>query len=315
MVNDSGAALFDADVIILGAGPAGLAAAQYGARAALKVLLVERLSPGGQALQIDSLENYPGLRPAKSGFDFAEDMRAQAEAFGAAFRNGAVTRLEKDPRGVFRLELDSGETLVCRAVILATGARHRMLDIPGEAAFSGRGVSYCATCDGPFFKNKNIIVVGGGDAACDEARYLARLSPSVVLIHRRDTLRAQKALARRVLNDERIETRFNTRPLEIRGEGKVQSCLLENVLTGARYEEACAAVFIFAGIVPQTELVPFVEKDSSGFIVTNRDMETSAPGLFAAGDVISKPFRQVITAAAEGAIAAHSAAAYLESGK
>ncbi|MDR2247727.1 MAG: thioredoxin-disulfide reductase [Treponema sp.] len=309
----------DAELIILGGGPAGLTAAQYGARANLQVLVVEQLAPGGQALLIDKLENYPGIPPDTSGYDFAGGLRRQAEEFGAAFLSDSVLSLTKEGN-CFRLILGSGGTLEAPAVIIATGAEHRVLDIPGEAEFYGRGVSYCATCDGPFFKNKKIFVVGGGDAACDEARYLSRFSPQVVLIHRRDRFRAQKAIAERTLNNPNIKARFNTRMLEIRGDGQVSSVVLERVDTGGRYEEDAAAVFIFTGTVPRTAFVSglgsdagaVLEFDENGYIVTDQTMATALPGLFAAGDVRAAPFRQVVVAAGEGAVAAHSAAAYID---
>jgi thioredoxin reductase (NADPH) len=305
----------DADLIIVGAGPAGLTAAQYGARANLRVLVIEQLAPGGQVLLIDVLENYPGNVPcgevpAKSGFDFAQDLHRQAENFGARFVSETAVSLEKEG-DLFALLLGSGKTLRAPGVIIATGAKHRKLDIPGEEEFYGRGVSYCATCDGPFFKGKRILVVGGGDAACDEAQYLSRLSPAVILIHRRDRLRAQKALAERTLKNPHIEVRFNTRLREIRGDQRVRSVVLEGK-DGEVREEPADAVFIFVGAVPQTTLAEGVEKDENGYILTDQRMASSLPGLFAAGDVRASPFRQVVVAAGEGAVAAHSAAEYLD---
>ena len=315
----------DADLLIIGAGPAGLTAAQYGARANLKVLVIERLAPGGQALLIDVLENYPGnvertdaegkvCAGPRTGFEFAQDMHRQAEAFGASFLSETVSELQKEGE-VFTAVLASGERKNAHAVILATGAAHRNLDIPGEAKFLGRGVSHCATCDGAFFRNKKIFVVGGGDAACDDAQYLSRLSSQVTLVHRRDRFRAQKALAERVLHNQNIEVRFNTVIKEIKGEQKLSSVVLEQ--EGRVYEEAADAVFIFAGTVPQSELANGAggvkaELDSGGYIITDQKMESSVPGLFAAGDVRSGTFRQVVVAAGEGAVAAHSAAEYID---
>ena len=303
-------AQLDADVLILGAGPAGLSAAQYTGRANLKALVVEQLSPGGQVLFIDRLENYPGDLKPRSGYEFAEDIRRQAEIFGARIISDVVLSLRQED-GCFIAGLGSGGELRAWAVILATGASHRILDIPGEAEYTGRGVSYCATCDGPFFKGKKILVVGGGDAACDEARFLSFLSDKILLIHRRDTFRAQAGLVQRVLQNSRIEVRLNTRLLEIRGSKQVSSALLENTATRELYEEPADAVFIFAGTVPQTALVPDAKTDGAGYIITDQRMASSIPGLFAAGDVRSSPFRQVVVAAAEGAIAAHCAAEYI----
>ncbi|AEF84115.1 thioredoxin-disulfide reductase [Treponema primitia ZAS-2] len=304
-------AQLEADLLILGAGPAGLSAAQYGSRANLKVLAIEQLSPGGQALSIDKLENYPGDPTPRSGFDFAEDMHRQAENFGAKILSDAVLSL-KNEKNSFTAVLGSGGEIKARAVILATGATHRTLGIPGEAEFNGRGVSYCASCDGPFFKGKRILVVGGGDAACDEARFLAFLSDRVLLVHRRDKFRAQKSLAERVLHDPRIEVRLNTSPVKILGDKQVNAVILENTADHTQYEEPVNAVFIFVGTTPQTSLVPDAEKDEAGYIVTDQRMASSIPGIFVAGDVRASPFRQVVVAAAEGAIAAHCAAEYIE---
>jgi thioredoxin reductase (NADPH) len=328
----------DADLIIIGAGPAGLTAAQYGARSNLSVLVLEQLAPGGQALLIDVLENYPGIAPGKTGFEFGEDLRRQAEEFGAKFLTEQAQTLDKEGE-IFTVILGNGQKRSAPAVILATGAKHRTLDIPGEKEFYGRGVSYCATCDGPFFKNKKIFVVGGGDAACDEAQYLSRLTNQVILIHRRERFRAQKALADRVLHNPNIQVRFNTVMKEIKGTsgapggGRVASVVLgtaqdktgaspdgNSLSDGNSFSEECAdAVFIFTGVIPQTSLVAGVngglkvDTDEAGYIITDQRMASSVPGLFAAGDVRVTPFRQVITAAGDGAVAAHCAAAYIDS--
>lgn len=316
----------DADLIIIGAGPAGLTAAQYAARSNLSVLVLEQLAPGGQALLIDVLENYPGITPGKTGFEFGEELHRQAESFGAKFLTESVLYIQKEG-DVFTLGLANGQSLSCRALIIASGTKQRKLDIPGENEFYGRGVSYCATCDGPFFKNKKIFVVGGGDAACVEAQYLSRLTNQVIIIHRKDRFRAQKALAERVLNNPNIKVRFNTVMKEIKGAesgGKVTSvvlaCVNENLLSNGNpvSEETADAVFIFTGALPQSSLVSGengglkADLDETGYIITDRNMTTSVPGLFAAGDVRVTPFRQVVTAAADGAVAAHCAAAYID---
>jgi thioredoxin reductase (NADPH) len=307
----------DWDLIVIGAGPAGLTAAQYGARSNLKVLVIEQLAPGGQVLNIDRLENYPGIAPEKSGWEFAEELRGQAEKFGAEFLTDSVTALAKEG-DIFRVRLGDGGTRAAVAVIAAAGTKHRTLDIPGEKEFYGRGVSYCATCDGPFFKGKKIFVVGGGDAACDEAQYLSRLSSRIVLIHRRDRFRAQKALAERVLRNPHIEVRFNTRMLEIKGDKQLEAVILEedpaDALSLRRYEEDAAAVFVFTGSSPQASFLDglAIEKDENGYLVTGRDMAASLPGLFAAGDLRATPFRQVVTAAGDGAVAAHSVVSYID---
>jgi thioredoxin reductase (NADPH) len=312
----------DVDLLIIGAGPAGLTAAQYGARANLKVLVLEKLAPGGQALSIDALENYPGnverkdpqgnvLAEPRTGYELVQDMYCQAEAFGASFLCEEVSALTKEGE-LFTAVLADGGTRKAPAVIMATGAKHRLLGVPGEKEFAGRGVSYCATCDGAFFKGKKIIAVGGGDAACDGAQYLSRRSGQLILAHRRDRFRAQQALADRVMRNPNIEVRFNTVIKEIRGDKKVSSVVLER--EGKTIEETADAVFIFAGMIPQSSLVTVLsaQLDDSGCIVSDQKMATSVPGLFAAGDVRSGSFKQVIVAAGEGAVAAHSAAAYID---
>jgi thioredoxin reductase (NADPH) len=312
----------DFDLLIIGAGPAGLTAAQYGARANLKTLVLERLAPGGQALSIDALENYPGnverkdaegnaLAGPRTGYELVQDMYSQAEAFGASFLCEEVSDLKKEG-DMFAAVFASGEIKRAPAVIIATGAKHRLLGIPGEKEFSGRGVSYCATCDGAFFRKQKIIAAGGGDAACDGAQYLSRLSGQLILAHRRDRFRAQPALADRVMRNKNIEVRFNTVIKEIKGDKKVRSAILET--EGRTYEETADAVFIFAGMIPQSSLAVCLkaEMDESGCIVSDQKMASSVPGLFVAGDVRSGSFRQVIVAAGEGAVAAHSAAEYID---
>jgi thioredoxin reductase (NADPH) len=302
------------DLLIIGAGPAGLTAAQYGARANLKVLVIELLAPGGQALVIDILENYPGNvgQPPKSGYDFAMDLHKQAQDFGASFITGEVSSVKKENNN-FLVSLSDGSSYTAKAVIVATGSKPRLLGIPGENEFSGKGVSYCATCDGSFYKEKHIIVAGGGDAACDEARFLSRLSDKVTIVHRRDAFRAQKALVERTLANPNIKVRFNTVILEVKGELKVKSVVLADTVTGAITEEEADAVFISVGTVPQSMLVKnLAALDDDGYIITDRKMSTNVPGLFAAGDIHSGAFRQVLTAAADGAVAAHNAAAFID---
>jgi thioredoxin reductase (NADPH) len=311
-----------ADLIIIGAGPAGLTAAQYGSRANLKTLIVEQLAPGGQALLISELENYPGYSSrgegAPSGFDFAQDLQKQAEQFGASFEYDAVNSLKKEG-GSFILDTEGGKTLVSPAVILATGSKPRLLEVPGEKEFFGRGVSYCATCDGPFFRGKKVFVIGGGDAACGEALYLSRLASKIVLVHRRDRFRAQASIAEQVLKNPVIEVRFNTVLLEIRGKDpkRVNSVVLGKAAGGDSYEEETDAVFIFAGTIPQTGLLkvnglPGLAFDESGYVITDQNMAAGLPGLFAAGDIRAGAFRQVVTACGDGALAAHSAARYID---
>jgi thioredoxin reductase (NADPH) len=300
------------DLIIVGGGSAGLAAAQYGARGNLRTLLIEELASGGQALVIDTLENYPGFLEPLSGYDFTQKMEQQASKFGAEILNASVSGIQKN-NGVFTVQTDQGAHTAL-AVILATGAAHRRLGVPGEKELAGKGISYCATCDGPFFRGKRMLVVGGGDAACDEAMYLANLASSVLMVHRRDRLRAQKSLAERVLKNPKIEVRFNTELTRIEGDKAVRGAALRNNRTGAESVEEVSAVFIFVGSDPRTGLVEGLgaQKDEGGYIVTDQRMMSSVPGLFAAGDVRSSPFRQIVVAAAEGAIAAHVAGQYID---
>lgn len=298
------------DLIIIGGGAAGLSAAQYGARANLRTLLIEELAVGGQALLVDALENYPGVMGPVSGYDLSETMRRQAEVFGASFLTATVSELRKDGR-VFLVETSEG-SLRAKTVVLATGAKHRHADVPGEEEFAGRGVSYCATCDGPFFKGKRMMVVGGGDAACDESAFLAKLSDKIVVVHRRDRFRAQASLAERTLSNPNIEVRFNTVLKGIKGTKKVESVTLDRAEGGGVSEEPVDAVFVFVGSIPQSALAGEAKKDEAGYILTDDRMATSQPGLYAAGDVRACSFRQLVTAASDGAIAAHSASQYID---
>lgn len=299
------------DLVIVGAGAAGLGAAQYGARANLKTLVIEEMAHGGQALLIDKLENYPGIPEPVDGYTWSETMRTQAVDFGAAVMSSSVASVRKDGE---RFVVETGDgPIAAKAVVIATGAKHRHLGAKGEEEFAGRGVSYCATCDGPFFRGKRMIVVGGGDSACDEAMFLSKLADKVVMVHRKDRFRAQKAVAARVLSNPKIEVRFETVLDEIKGTKAVEAAVLRNLRSGEVEEVPTSAVFVFVGSIPQVDaLPPEVVKDDSGSIVTNDRMETSVPGLFAAGDVRATPFRQVVTAVSDGAIAAHCAAQYID---
>ncbi len=299
------------DVVIIGAGAAGLSAAQYAARANLKTLVVDRDGPGGQCNLISELENYPGFPQTLTGEEFTERFESQARAFGAEFAVEEVAEIV--PTGDrYRVITEDGD-IDAATVILSTGASHRHLGVPGEEELSGRGVSYCATCDGPMFEGKPMLVVGGGDAACDEASFLSKLTNRVIMIHRRDRFRAQASLAERVLHNPNIEVHFNTELQEILsapndfGIDAVSAVRLIDTVTGQVSTEEVAAVFVFIGSDPQTELVPFVERDETGYVVTNEEMESSSPGLYAVGDVRVTPFRQLVVAAADGAIAAHAA--------
>ncbi len=298
------------DVIVIGGGAAGLSAAQYSARSNLNVLVIEQMASGGQALLIDDLENYPGFPEGINGFEFSDNMEKQAKKFGADFINASVKKIEKDG-DIFTVETTKG-LLTSSAVIVATGAKHRHLDVPGENKFAGQGVSYCATCDGPFFKDKKMLIVGGGDAACDESAYLSNLTDNLIHIHRKDRFRAQKSVADKVLKNPSIDVRFNHTLEEILGDEKVTKVKLKRTDSGEIYEEEVDAVFIFIGSIPQTSLLPMVEKDETGYIRTDKNMKTSVDGLFAVGDVRDTPFRQIVVSASDGAIAAHIASKMID---
>lgn len=292
------------DYIIIGAGPAGLAGAQYAARGGLKTLVLEGMGPGGQVMQINELENYPGVFPAINGSEFIETMKQQAESFGAEIAYVQVLSIDKTG-DIFVIKTRDTE-YHSKCLCIATGAIHRNLEVPGEKELTGRGVSYCAVCDGPFFRNKKIVVVGGGDSACSEAIYLSTISSDVQIIHRRDSFRAQKAVVEKML-DKGVNPVYDSVVKQINGTVKVESVTVENVKTGEQSEIACDAVFVFTGMIPQTNLVDMLPKDEGGYIKTNEEMETIIPGLFAAGDVRSKSFRQIVTAVSDGAIAANRA--------
>lgn len=294
------------DILVIGAGPAGLSAASYAARAGYSVTAIDQLSPGGQLLLIDEIENYPGL-PLTKGYKLAEEMENQAVLFGAKVEYTALSAIRKEGEGRFIALTDSGE-IEAKAVIIATGADHRHLGVKGEEENQGKGVSYCATCDGPFFKGKDVVVVGGGDTALTDAIYLSKIARSVTVVHRRNEFRAQKALQDRLSSCANIRTKLSCNVVEILSDGKK--------VVGAKLDKGetlnADAVFVFVGIVPNSSLFSgFVDLDKNGFIITNGRMETSLGGVFAAGDVRTTPFRQVATAAADGAIAAHSADEYI----
>ena len=297
------------DYIIIGAGAAGLASAQYAARGGLKTVILEGMAEGGQIMQITELENYPGVFPVVNGIDFIKKMREQAVSFGAEIQTAQVLSIDKiENKFVIKIK---NKTFTAPFLCIATGAVHRNLEVPGEKELIGRGVSYCAVCDGPFFRNKKIVVIGGGDSACSEATYLSSISSDVSIIHRRDSFRAQKSVIDKMLAAG-VKPIYDTVVESINGSNKVESVTLKNVKTGETSEFQTDAVFIFTGMIPQTELVGMLPKDDTGYLITDENMETSMPGLFAAGDVRSKPFRQIVTAVADGAIAALTVASRVE---
>lgn len=300
------------DVIIIGGGPAGLTAGLYNARARLKVLLLERLAPGGQVLTTDWVENYPGFPDGVSGFELMDRMKTQAERFGLEIRNDEITRLELSES--LKIAHTSSGHLQTKTVILACGATWKRLGIDGEDRLMGRGISFCATCDGPFYRDHEVAVIGGGDTAVEEAIFLTRFVSKVHLVHRRDALRATKLIQERAMAHEKIAFVWDTVPVRIFGEKEVEGIELRNVKTGAVARKDVKGVFVFIGTIPNTGLVKGQLKlDENGFILTDGNMQTSIPGVFAAGDIRSKLFRQIATAVGEGAAASYSAEKYIES--
>lgn len=299
------------DLAILGAGPAGLTASIYAGRAGLKFILVERLSSGGQIVFSDQVDNYPGFPEGISGSQLMERFEKQASKFGTQIFSGEVREIKKSDN-LFLIETSSG-TIKARSVIYAMGADPMKLPVPEEGRFRGKGVSYCATCDAAFFKDKIVCVVGGGDTALYDALHLSRFAKNVIVLHRRDKLRAVKVLQDIVKKNPRIELLLEHIPLHIIGNKKVEGLEVENVKTRESKVINIDGIFVAIGIVPNTlPLKGIVELDEKGFIRTDLNMETSVQGLFAAGDVRATPLRQVVTAASDGAIAAFSAQKYLE---
>ena len=299
------------DLIIIGAGPAGLTAGLYAARSRLKTILFERLTLGGQILITDFVENYPGFPEGISGFELADRMKLQAKKFGLEIQNQEVVRLEFFPKK--NIVVTDKQSLESKAVILACGATPQKLGIEGEDLLIGKGISYCATCDGPFYTNQEVTVIGGGDMAVEEALFLTRFASKVHLVHRRDKLRATKLLQERVLTKEQIRIIWDTIPTRIVGKNEVEGIELKSVKTDEVSLLPVRGVFIFIGYNPNNALVKGqIELDKLGFVLTNNDMETSVPGVFAAGDIRSKLLRQVSTAVGEGAMAAFAAEKFLE---
>ncbi|MCQ2559699.1 MAG: thioredoxin-disulfide reductase [Clostridia bacterium] len=299
------------DIVIIGGGPAGITAGIYGSRAALKVLLIESAMPGGLAATTDLIENYPGFPEGLNGSELSANMLNQAERFGLQMQYGAVYSLKKEDN-LFYLTTDEGE-VQAKSVILATGAKPRMSGCPGEKEYYGRGVSYCATCDGAFFRDKVVVVVGGGDSAVEEAGYLTKFASKVYLVHRRNELRAAKIVQQRAKANPKLEFKLSKVVEAIQGDQFVQSVILKDVESGDLETLEAQGVFMYIGYNPSTDLVKdLVELDPKGYIITDAEMKTALPGLFAAGDVRQKLLRQVVTATADGAIAAVAAEKYLE---
>jgi thioredoxin reductase (NADPH) len=300
------------DVVIVGAGPAGLAAGIYAGRSQLKTVILDQMMPGGQLLITEQIENYPGFHDGITGFELSEKLRVHAEKFGAVIENGQpVSSVDLDGN-LFVVRTEGGE-IKGKTLIWAAGSIAKKLNVPGEAEFIGRGVSYCAVCDGAFFKDRVVAVIGGGDSALEEALYLTKFASKVYLIHRRDKFRAVKIIQDRVKRNEKIEPVLNKVVVSINGTQFVESLTLKDTMTGETTELPVDGVFIFIGNEPNVApVVHLVETTEQGFIITDEEMRTKTPGLFAAGDVRHKSLKQVVTAAADGAVAAMSATKYLE---
>jgi thioredoxin reductase (NADPH) len=295
------------DLIIIGGGPAGFTAGIYAQRYALKTLLIEKESLGGQVMTTDIIENYPGF-PSLSGPELVEKFEEHVKGLGLEIKHGEVLSIED--KGEEKIVKTTDGDLSTRAIILSSGAHPRELGVPGEKEFRGRGVSYCGTCDGPFFRNQRILVSGGGDTAITEALYLSRIATDLYVAHRRDELRAEKILQERVLNTPNVEILWSHILLKIDGGDGVEKALLQNKKTREEKWLDVDGVFIFVGILPNSDFVD-VDKDESGFIQTDENMETSVKGIYAAGDCRVTPLRQVATAVGDGAIAAFSAEKYI----
>jgi thioredoxin reductase (NADPH) len=298
------------DVIIAGAGPAGMTAAVYASRANMKTLMIEKGPPGGQMVNTEDIENYPGYESIL-GPELSKKMFDHARKFGADYENGQIQRIEDGYP--YKTVILADREYKAKSVIVATGAEHRKIGVPGEREFSGRGVSYCAVCDGAFFADMELVVVGGGDSAVEEAVFLTRFASKVTIIHRRDSLRAQKIIQKRAFENEKIHFIWNHQVQEIRGDGMVTGVLMQNTVTGQVSEYPCQGVFIYIGMDPISDCVKHLGiTNDAGYILTDDQMRTKIPGIFAAGDVREKTLRQVVTATGDGCLAAQSAQHYVE---
>ncbi|KGP91543.1 thioredoxin reductase [Pontibacillus chungwhensis BH030062] len=299
------------DVIIAGAGPAGMTAAVYTSRANLNTLMIERGIPGGQMANTEEVENYPGYEHIL-GPDLSNKMFDHAKKFGAEYAYGDIKEIIDGKE--YKTVRAGNKEYKARSIIIGTGAQYKALGVPGESELGGRGVSYCAVCDGAFFKNKELVVVGGGDSAVEEGVYLTRFASKVTIVHRRDSLRAQQILQQRAYDNEKIDFIWDTEVTKINDEnGKVGSVSLINNKTGEEYDKPIDGVFIYIGMIPLSK--PFESigiTNENGYIETNEKMETKVPGIFAAGDIREKELRQIVTATGDGSIAAQSAQHYIE---
>lgn len=303
------------DLIIIGGGPAGLSAALYASRSLLDAVTLEREAIGGQMMLTSDVDNYPGV-PSANAFDLVDAMRSQAEGLGARIEMAPVTSIKYDVKtSLFRVSTPSDEHLA-PSVVAALGARPRTAGFVGEREFTGRGVSYCATCDGMFYRNKHVFVIGGGNSAAEEALFLSRIARRVTMVVRKDHLRAQSALVAELERDEKVEIRYLTSIVAVEGDELPGVITFRDNALGRdyveTYDEGSVGIFVLVGREPESGLLAgLVDLDESGYVLTDERMGTRTPGLYVAGDVRSKPLRQIVTAAADGAVAATSAAAFL----
>ncbi len=305
---------YDYDAIIIGGGPAGYTAGIYAARSGLKTLLVEGAATVSQITITDLIENYPGIPDGINGFDLMQLFKKQALNFGLEIITNDVLAIKNNIATPFIWDVTlEDKSFKALSVIAATGARWRNLEVPGEQEFAGRGISYCATCDGPFYRNKNVVVVGGGDTALQEALFLTNFASKVTIIHRRNRLRAAEILQKRSFTEKKIEFVWNAKLIEVTGQEFVTGVKVADVESGNINEIEAEGVFIFVGRIPHTDIFRNILKlDAGGYIITDENMRTSAAGIFAAGDCRAKQFRQVVTAAGDGANAIYSAELYVE---
>jgi len=302
----------DYDLVIIGGGPAGLTAGLYAARARMKVIMLEKVTPGGQILVTDWIENYPGFPEGISGIELVQRMTDQAKRFDLMIESAEVSALDLS-QPIKKIKLSDGKEVTAHALIIATGASPNPLGVPGESKFSGRGVSFCGTCDGPFFRGKVVAAVGGGDTAVQESLFLTKFASKVYLIHRRNEFRAEKILQERAFANEKIEILWDSVVTGIGGLSNVEKVSIKNVKTNETRDLAVAGCFVWVGTRPNTGFIgDAIKVEDGGFIIADGNMKTSAPGVFVAGDVRNTPLRQIVTAVGDAAIAVASAQHYLE---
>lgn len=298
------------DIIIIGAGPAGMTCGMYCARADLDVITLEKLAPGGQIAVTELVENYPGFEEGIMGAELVSKMERQAKKFGLQFKSTEVQNITID--GDYKIIETDSETYKSKVVVVASGTHHRVMGIPGEDNLFGRGVSNCATCDGPLYRGKEVAVVGGGDSAVQESLFLAKFASKVSVIHRREELRAIKILADRAMATENIEFIWNSTVSEVLGKDGVEGVRIRNKISGEESDLVCDGFFVFIGMIPNAQFVcDLCKTDENGFLFANDNCETNVPGVYAIGDVRVKNMRQVATAVGDGATAAHDLEKYL----